>query len=478
MPVLRIRDHIFIDFDDRANKIYWTKLSEYILNKYGPGPFSDSETVIMITNDSFDFLIYEFNSIIQKETSRTFYNYVFTMMESGIQLWQEFISGQPLEKIEETDFASHQRTLRLILEQATEVNIKTDSITSSYMPMLIRKLEDLIYLGYWIYGCASIISEIKIVGNCYEVDFDENNVIGFGRKEPYNFIFDKFTKEIISGYSEGIFDEVAFNDLRKALNDTLGIDYGPSISLALELKKYICSHNTDYCTYPFHLLPQNYSNFFKLDYKIAEDYYSGLTISKRNKLTTKDSVLKAHSLERYFYRPILELNIDSEDRVLVSFDKVSESIVSLSINAINWNKAPHEWMKNKKFKQFIQNKAALHDKILEDHIENILKNNNIYYDRNVISLKPLNGPQVRIDIPDVGEIDFIYLDTKYHLIVVADSKYHVTRYDMMAHRADFSNFVNEYEPKLQNKINYLSSHKKLIEEHFENINGRNIDLKS
>ena len=74
--------------------------------------------------------------------------------------------------------------------------------------------------------------------------------------------------------------------------------------------------------------------------------------------------------------------------------------------------------------------------------------------------------------------EFIYLDIKHSLIVVADSKYHITRYDMMAHRADFSNFVSEYEPKLQNKINFVQGHRKLVEEHFENITGKYIDLKN
>ena len=56
---------------------------------------------------------------------------------------------------------------------------------------------------------------------------------------------------------------------------------------------------------------------FGVTAEIGNKFYSGLTLSRENKLSIADAVYKPHSLFRYLYRPFLIWNVDGNDLVIV-----------------------------------------------------------------------------------------------------------------------------------------------------------------
>ncbi|MBK9962851.1 MAG: hypothetical protein IPP06_16460 [Saprospiraceae bacterium] len=61
---------------------------------------------------------------------------------------------------------------------------------------------------------------------------------------------------------------------------------------------------------------------------------------------------------------------------IVSYNSLTISLQQLATNALSWGKYPDEW-KDDCFDEYIKNKKHLNDKILEDHHEHLLKENNI-----------------------------------------------------------------------------------------------------
>lgn len=82
-------------------------------------------------------------------------------------------------------------------------------------------------------------------------------------------------------------------------------------------------------------------------------FYSGLMITKANKLSIEDTVLKPHSEKRYMFRPMLTYIVDNVERALVGDNKIAESMMVIASNTIHWNTMPEEWLQNKGMVKFM-----------------------------------------------------------------------------------------------------------------------------
>ena len=69
-------------------------------------------------------------------------------------------------------------------------------------------------------------------------------------------------------------------------------------------------------------------------------FYSGLMLSKTNKLTLENAVLKPYSEKRYMFRPILTYIVDGVERALIGNNKIAESMMVIASNMIHWNNMP------------------------------------------------------------------------------------------------------------------------------------------
>ena len=156
----------------------------------------------------------------------------------------------------------------------------------------------------------------------------------------------------------------------------------------------------------------------------------------------------------------------------------------LSTNAIHWNAMLDEWLSLDCIKSFINKKGNEHDKILEDKIEDIVKNKGYLYCRNIKSFKQLAGKNnINIDNNIAGEIDLIVVNHKLKTIYVTDAKYNRARYEVVGYRMDYTQFINpekpnkSYETKLTKKTNWVSNNIDVLKEHLCVIyNKTDIDL--
>lgn len=86
----------------------------------------------------------------------------------------------------------------------------------------------------------------------------------------------------------------------------------------------------------------------------------------------------------------------------------NEAENSLLLNAIPWGKFPIEWEANKTFKLYVDRKKDEHDKWLDDEVEEIIRSENLRYDRGVKKLVTPKGSYSLMQ-KDLGEIDFLII---------------------------------------------------------------------
>ena len=107
MATLRINNYTILTYEsDVHQQIYWKKMTNFIIEKYGDRRFDDYNEVNNILNDCFNFLLDEFSSIISPIDKVSFYRYCFFLHEESLKLLIDSRSGFNLnEHINEADFS-------------------------------------------------------------------------------------------------------------------------------------------------------------------------------------------------------------------------------------------------------------------------------------------------------------------------------------------------------------------------------------
>lgn len=477
MAKIDLLGHTFISYESALRNIYWTELSQLIIEKYGNKKITDNQQVEEILLFGFDYMTTKFKDLISSEYYFTFFMYVFWLHEESINIYLKWIDGQRLDPITEEEFAGNRRILKAILEQGCDIDLTWGQFPDlNKLEELDEKIHHLLYVGHWMYQFADHIALHKMIEECFYIDF-EHNMVGVQWQHHYGEAYNSLIPEVGDSYLRGAFELDIVPELVQKINQCFSIDYQWACDLIFSIKEKNNPENPSLETVDPRVLPKKLSNKFKISKNDATIFYEGLSISRKNKMSLKDLILKPYSMNRLQTRPILIYNIDGVDRALVGYNKWPESIMVLATNGINWNSMPKEWYSNPCMSDFIQKKALDHSKLLEDEVENKTNAIDLLFVRNVTSFKQHQGNNVNIENELCGEIDFIIVNENLRKIFVVDCKYNKARYEAIGYRTDETNFRAKYEPKMDKKNKWVSENVSVINEHFQIINrNKGIDF--
>lgn len=469
-----ILGHAFISYESGYRHIYWQELSYLVIKNFGSNSIFDESKVEEILIFCFSFLIDKFKNIVLSDKNYAFFKYVFWLHEESIEIYIKWIKGSRLDPISEGEFASNRRILRAILEQGCDIDLVRGKFPDQQgLEAMDEKIHHLLYLGHWIYQFADAIALQKMIEDCHYIDFDENGQLAFNWKYHYGTAYVELMPLLGESNERGAYELENVPEFIEKISECFSIDFNWARDVIFHIKQHHNPKDPSLQTIDPEVLPQNLSANFGIPEQEAQIFYKGLTISRENKLSLEDLILKPHSIDRLLTRPILVYNIDGEDRALVGSNKFPESIMVLATNGLNWNALPREWLAIKCMSDFLQKKSHDHDKLFEDQIEIKIREKDLLFIRNVKSLKQHNGNNVRIDNSQCGEIDFIVVNKRIKKIYVVECKYCRARYEAVGYRTDDSNFKNNYDSKLLKKENWVRSNLRVIEEHIQIIYQNN-----
>ncbi len=477
MPVIQEFGIPFVHWNERSLTKYWGTLSQHVIDKFGYGPFEEKHEVDAILSECFSWMLAQFRQITASERHLGFYKAVAGLNENLIEIMGHAQKNKRFLLIKEQDFVANRNTTRLILERACELDLIGAGSPADLSAVQMERLEDLLYLGMWIWGFAESLAEQQALGDIATIHIDSDRTISITRKHHYSAVIRLISSEFIRLGQKAIFDYDGVRELRVAIKDCLGIDYQGDVGTIPAPLGY-----HPYCAFPqladvnYDQLITDYSREAGVSLNAARSFYSGLTITKANKPTLERIVLRPGSSGRHMHRPLLIWTVDGEQRVVCGPDKWAEGMALMAINALQWREVPDEWMNNSAFSEYVTTKFKMHDRILEDAVEGLLKNHHPHYSRNLTKMK-LAGSTISLVRPGLGEVDFLYIDHRDRKVYVVDCKYHRPRHTMVGWRTDQTNFENEYEPKLTRKIAWFRDNMTAVQEHFERLfPSANFDL--
>jgi hypothetical protein len=460
---------IFITYGHRSVDTHLPELSKRIESVFGADNYNDQETVRKILEEYYDWCAKTFHKIIAAIDDMLFVNYLFAFHESSILLWLRTLQKENLKAkygFTEDDLSMNRRIFKLALEQVCDINYtKSNKATHELIRKYDEIIEDLLYVGTELYHAAQFLSEIRMIPASLQATIQKDGLFQITRRFQIEPVFDALFQKLKDDYSKGIMDTEGVKQLKDEIQNCFGIDYDYAAYQIMHIKKHHNPQNWQFQTIEPGILVQNLvaNGVSQIN---AETFYGGLTLTSGNKLDIKDAVYRVNSMERHFFRPILEITQNGNKRHLIGRQKWAESITVLATNNFQWNKAPDEWKRNNCFQQYLERKSDEHDAFLEEEVEKNLKQNKIPFFRNIKSFN--DGKSAKsINIAGVGEIDFIWLDAKRKRIVVTDCKYNRARYDMISFSADYTNFKDSYEKKISGKAKWVNDNSSLIYKHFQ-----------
>lgn len=444
---------------------YWHILSDHVTEKFGDTEISEPSAVQETFKECFQILGGKFTELILSQKLASFYLFVHNFHENSLELSEKQLNGQKLP-IDESEFAVIRRVLKIIIEQGCANDLigcpsfrqETDDKRLEFT----KYLEELLYLGYLCIEVSDHIAMCQLFPKSIGFQVKEK-LLNFYIYPPYKFVYEYIEKDIPKHNSSVEVTNVIkeFLDIWKK---DLGVDYGILGSIIFEQEK---NYNYRFLVTKFATLIDTVVEDYNYDRDIVQDFYSGLMISKENKLSFEDCILRRQDIRRYLYRPIVKLNIDKAEYCLFGKYKWIESFISITSNALPFGVCPVEWKKYKPISTFVKYLQNTHDKILEDPAIYLLTQKGIKHDRNVNSIKNKKGNNISILKKGIGEMDIVFLDEMEKSIYVCECKHNRSRFDYFNWRRDYHNFKKSYEAQLCNKVNWTSENKILLLDHIE-----------
>lgn len=472
MPYYRLPDgKFFAKYEQASIDRFRLDFSKELKERYCEGAHT-AEEINAILSFSFDWYSNRFIELLNSQEDVAFFQVLFGLHEFASKAQQTNRNVSPIPQMSAQDFAIYRRVLRLCLEHACELKLFRNN-TFPDLEFLEKKegiICDILYLGDFLYEFADLIAMQKLIEDSIELKFNDDGLFYFTRKHHYNEVVNCLFSDIKEHLAHAVIDNQGQDDFRTAFRKCHGIGIEELVYIIVEIEKRNEPYGGKLAMEEWYAFPKNLELMFNVPYAHAENLFQGLTLRKENKLSILQAIFRPNNINKYLYRPILVWNVDGKDRAIVGQNILSESLISLYSNAFGWNKAPEEWL-NSCFKDFIKSKTLENDKVLEDEIEKILKENNILYDRNLKSLKKWNNQGLNINNSTCGEIDFLFIhnDTLY----ICDSKHLISRYDMNNFLNDYSSFEKEkgYNDTMRRKVKFLEEKKSLVFEHFQVLAG-------
>src|SRR5690606_24994252 len=218
----------------------------------------------------------------------------------------------------------------------------------------------------WIYGFAEHIAYLDLIGRYYGVSIGRDQMMSVLTYAPFQFLIDEVITDYEKHLSKVIIDNEGVTELKSALHSSLNIHYDQASSFLIVQRE---NPQTRFGLIPIDLLKENIANTYGYQLADVNSFIDGLTISRTNKLSISDSVLRPQETNRYLYRPILKWHTNIGEVAIIGFEKWLESVVQIATNAVPWGYCPSEWKSNSVFRKYVQKKELNHDAILEDAVE-------------------------------------------------------------------------------------------------------------
>jgi hypothetical protein len=445
---------------------YWPILSNHVFEKYGNLQINEASEVQETLKECFSILCKIFSEKISEEKRASFYLFCHNLHEDSIDLWKLQIQNIPLN-LNEEEFASARRVLKIILEQSTKLDlVGTPNFFLEMRENLgdyISLLEELLYIGSWCFIISehTARSQLFTTSTGIQIIDGELNIL---THQPYPELFKYIFRDMPRHASKVTLSD-SIIEFKEIIKENYGVKYD---DLSSFINQQLQSPAYRLGLTKIEPLILAIIKELKCDSGFIYDFYAGLTVNEENCLPIEKCFFNNQSEFRFTYRPILELNVDGETYNLIGYNKWLESLTLLSTNAFPFGLYPTEWKKHKKIKEFVQKIDNTHDKILESPITTLLNEKSFFNDSNVESFEQPSGKNINIK-DTVGDIDIIFIDIKFKLIYVCECKHNRSRHDMNNWRRDYANFKQKYENQLERKIEWVSQNKNIVETHFKQL---------
>jgi len=477
MPIQIVKDDIEIPFIDfNLSDKYWKVISAPVKEKHGTNLITDPVLVQEALKNSFSLCGELFMGIIRNETRASFYLYAQHLLENTFGIYKDILGGKEVP-VNKSDFANIRRTLRIILEQSSKLELKgTPNFLTEidlHIDEYISILDELIYIGYQAFVISQDIARSQLFPKSTSIDVDEDGLLAMTARKPYNVLFN-YLEQDISRHDESV---KLYHNITEliAIWKELGVDYGDLTSFM--------GQQIDEPGFRFSVMPkdeyfQEVRNKFSPAGDLAINFYEGLMVTRNNVLDFEDCILRSQDIRRIIYRPLIEVKIDGVFYIMAGINRWLESLATLTTNALPWGHVADEWKQHKKIKDFVQYLESTHDNVLEDAAVSLLTIEGIINDKSIKSLRQHKGNNYNIEkIAGVGEIDLIFADQKRKILYVLECKHNKSRFDYFNWKRDYSGFKNKYETQLGNKIKFVRAHTEMVLTHLEVIGKIPIEAK-
>lgn len=471
MSLVKILGFEYVTLNQSFSKIYWTEITKIIRHTYGYYKIEDSETVKEALHELLSYLLECFKEVVEKNRCVAFLLFVHRIHESSVLLSQAVqsredkqINGLSEQDIKEVP--SIRRVLKLIMEEllvesfdeeiSEELIIKSQSSSSN-----VTTLEELLYIGTHALEIIEQINLASLFKKSIALKADRKYPLTIYTNSPYNHILETI-KTNMCNYENNYYLE-ANDKLDNGLKDAFCVNLEIfKDSLPQGLGSFIVP-KVDYL---------NEQNFSSCSRENVDMFYRGLTLNHSNKLPLEISFLKMQDNNRLMYRPIIEFKDKrGNDYWILGLGKTIESNHALRSNAILWGKLPREWKEDEKLGSFEKEMEEHREEVMMDRVVNIIGKYNLKYSRDIKSFFNSSGQGLKINTVGLGQIDLIFLNEQERIIYVCECKNNRPRFDTYNWKIDYDQFTNaskkrNYERQLNNKYEWVSNNKKVVQEHF------------
>ena len=482
MQVFEIGEFIILKGIKAAEPKFRETLSKLIISKYGKDTYP-TDVITEILYFCRDYYISEFEKILNKEKSYTFYKEIVWMHDQAINLrHSEHFKNLP-EEIDKSYIAEYKRILKMIIEQGCYIDMYNgEKRDLKFKDRIHPIINDLLFLGKMLIGVSESIAEQEMIEDATDVSFDKNNLYVFSRRHHYEFIFNHIGHKQENENPNYIIDDNGSTDFKKAVLDSFNIEYDKIWQTIVLVMEHFKLKYGDCVSAEQNGFLRDIENYSGTSLASIEKLLSGMTLTKENKMILPVFLKKPHSLNKYLYRPFLLWTINQKKYYVFGTASLFEAEASLYLNAIPWGKVPAEWSDNVSFIQYKNRKQLEHDKWLDDDVEKSIKTTGLIYQRSVKKLIT-KKQSYSLEVKDLGEIDFLIVSTHVNKVFIAECKHLQGRYDMVNQKEDYDHFTKDgkdkcYITRLNLKTKWLTENKAILEEHLQlRFKDPNLSLK-
>jgi len=471
MKVFTITDTIAVLRGEKtAEPKFRRAISARIIQEFGKGPYLPAKQKEVFTFCQLYFIT-EFEKTCERETSLTFYREIFLLHEQATDLRRSVHYHQLPDGIDKQYISIYRRVLKMILEKGCDIDMQRGEKRD---PNFIRRIQpvlnDLLYLGQMIYHFTESFAEYSMVEGISQLTFDKQDLYQLVREPYLDHVFHHISQDLGRKSEEYVIDPTGSEDFKAAVEAAFGFDYDKiGLLIAALYDKFELE--------PPDCILADKPNFLLDAANICEGsreslalFFSGLILSRANKMPLSELVKKPYAMNRFLYRPYLEWRINGASYLICGVYSLDEASNSLILNAIPWGKYPDEWSKAPGLEGYVHRKREEHDDWLDDQVEKIIGECGLRYDRNVEKIHA-KGRSFRLLEKHLGEIDFLVMSPATKKLLVTECKHLLGRYDMVSWKQDYDHFTGSgskvgYNTKLAAKVKWIAEHRVEVEEHF------------